>query len=109
MSKEDIYDGYQKVFGVPITKEQVDSLFDKVDIDGSGSIDYTEFVMATMNEKLLVTRDRLMMAFKTFDADGSGALSPEEILDVLRFDDSIDPKEIESMIHEFDENGDGEI
>ncbi len=61
-------------------------MFDKVDIDGSGAIDYTEFVMATMNEKKLITKDRLMMAFQTFDADGSGALDPEEIKDVLQFD-----------------------
>jgi Ca2+-binding EF-hand superfamily protein len=31
-----------------------------VDIDGNGCIEYTEFVMATMNEKNMVTNDKLM-------------------------------------------------
>ena len=42
--------GYEKHFGVPISEEQVDEMFDKIDLDGNGTIDYTEFVMATMEE-----------------------------------------------------------
>ena len=38
-----------------MTDEQVDAMFDSVDINKSGSIDYTEFVMATMNEKDLIS------------------------------------------------------
>mmetsp|Transcript_549 Transcript_549/g.609 ORF Transcript_549/g.609 Transcript_549/m.609 type:complete len:265 (+) Transcript_549:555-1349(+) len=63
LTKEKIYQGYVKFFGQSISREQVDKMFDKVDIDGSGAIDYTEFVMATMNEKKLITKDRLRMAF----------------------------------------------
>jgi Ca2+-binding EF-hand superfamily protein len=33
-----------------MTEEAVDELFAKIDLDGSGTIDYTEFVMATINE-----------------------------------------------------------
>ena len=61
-------------------------MFEKIDLDGNGTIDYTEFVTATIEEKNLVTIDRLKMAFKMFDKDGSGALSPDEIKDVLCFD-----------------------
>ena len=42
--------GYEKHFGIPISEEQVDEMFDKIDLDGNGTIDYTEFVMATMEE-----------------------------------------------------------
>jgi len=34
-------------------------MFDKVDADGSGSIDYSEFVVATMNEKNLLSNNKL--------------------------------------------------
>ena len=44
-----------------------------------------------------------------FDKDNSGALSPDEIKDVLCFDSTVDPKEIDKIIAEVDENGDGEI
>ena len=44
-----------------------------------------------------------------FDTDNSGALSPDEIKEVLCFNSSIDPKDIDKIIAEVDENGDGEI
>jgi calcium-dependent protein kinase len=59
LSKEEILDGYEEHFGMPINEEEVDKMFKNIDIDGNGSIDYTEFVMATMNEKNLVTNEKL--------------------------------------------------
>ena len=84
-------------------------MFERIDLDGNGTIDYTEFVMATISEGNLVTEERLKQAFKMFDKDNSGALSPEEIKDVLCFDSSCDPSLIDKIIAEVDENGDGEV
>jgi len=44
-----------------------------------------------------------------FDKDNSGALSADEIKDVLCFDSSVDPQEVMKIIEEVDENGNGEI
>jgi len=38
-----------------------------------------------MNEKQLLTNDKLEAAFKMFDKDGSGCISVEEIKQVLSF------------------------
>lgn len=59
-------------------------MFDAVDTDQSGYIDYTEFVVAAMNEKELLTSERLTTAFKMFDKDKSGSISPNEIKMVLQ-------------------------
>ena len=45
----------------------MDRIFEKIDIDGSGEIDYSEFVMATMDQKKLLSQDKLKKAFKMFD------------------------------------------
>ena len=34
-------------------------MFERIDLDGNGTIDYTEFVMATISEGNLVTEERL--------------------------------------------------
>jgi calcium-dependent protein kinase len=52
-------EGYEEVFGIPINEEDVNNMFKEIDIDGNGTIDYTEFVMATMNEKTLLTNEKL--------------------------------------------------
>ena len=59
LSKQEILEGYEEVFGIPIIEEDVDRMFKEIDIDGNGTIDYTEFVMATMNEKTILTNDKL--------------------------------------------------
>ena len=89
LSKEEIFEGYEENFGIPINEEDVDKMFKNIDIDGNGTIDYTEFVMATMNEKSLVSNEKLMQAFKMFDKDGSGTITADEIKEVLGFDSSM--------------------
>ena len=59
LSKEEVLKGYEKTFGVPINEEEVDKMFKEIDVDGNGTIDYTEFVMATMNEKNILSNDKL--------------------------------------------------
>ncbi len=39
--------------------------------------------MATMNEKKNVSEEKLKASFKTFDRDGNGTISHEEIKQVL--------------------------
>lgn len=59
LSKEEIYEGYDLFFGKNLNKEDIDKMFDAVDTDRSGYIDYSEFVVAAMNEKQLLTADKL--------------------------------------------------
>lgn len=84
-------------------------MFAKVDADGNGEIDYSEFVIATMNEKHLLSNNKLETAFKMFDKDGGGSISTEEIKQVLSFGQNLDESVINAIIKQVDENGDGEI
>jgi calcium-dependent protein kinase len=42
-----------------LNDQEVDEMFAKVDADNSGEIDYSEFVVATMNEKNLLSNNKL--------------------------------------------------
>ena len=59
LSKEEILAGYEEHFGVPITEEEVDKMFKEIDLDGNGAIDYSEFVMATMNTQAMISNEKL--------------------------------------------------
>jgi calcium-dependent protein kinase len=89
LSLEEVLLGYDKFFGKNMEKEDVIKMFKSVDTDNSGFIDYTEFVVASMNEKTLLSNDKLQAAFKMFDKDGSGFISSEEIKEVLGFGKSM--------------------
>lgn len=65
--------------GIGLTVEEINQLFEQIDLDGSGEIDYEEFlrkVRGKMNEN----RQKIVMeAFNKLDVDGNGVL---EISDV---------------------------
>ena len=67
LSKDEIMEGYDQFFGKNLDKNDIEKMFDAVDIDKSGFIDYSEFVVASMNEKNLLTNEKLQSAFKMFD------------------------------------------
>lgn len=91
------------------TAADLDKIMSMVDADGNGEIDYSEWIIATVNKKKLLSDDKLQAAFDMFDKDGSGAISPDEIKEVLgigkKFDDTI----WTDIIGEVDDNGDKEI
>lgn len=57
----------------------IQELFETIDVDGSGTIDYTEFIAATMEKNVYLQEEKLWQAFNMFDTDGSGKISPEEL------------------------------
>lgn len=109
LSKEEIKNGYAEYFGKQLTDDEIDEMFARVDADGNGEIDYSEFVVATMNEKSLLSNNKLHTAFKMFDKDGGGSISTDEIKQVLSFGQTLDESVVNQIIAQVDANGDGEI
>ena len=54
-------------------------MFNHIDVSDSGKIEYTEFMLACIPEKVMLTNENLAVVFKIFDDDGSGSISKEEV------------------------------
>jgi calcium-dependent protein kinase len=108
LSKKEILNGYKKIMPFEDATKEVEKIMNTVDIDGNGTIDYNEFVLATINKTKLLDKEKLEQTFKLFDKDGNGFISKEEIEEVLGTS-VIDSKELDKMIKEVDKNGDGQI
>ena len=107
LSKEEILNGYRTLMPFDDAEKEVERIMNEVDIDKSGTIDYNEFVLATINKQKLLNKEKLEATFKMFDKDGSGTITADEIKSVLG--KAVDKKLLEEMVKEVDENGDGEI
>ena len=83
-------------------------MFAQIDQDNSGLIEYSEFVMATINEKNMLSNEKLQQAFNMFDQDGSGSINADEIRQALSFK-TLSEQQVKAIIKEADDNGDGEI
>ena len=55
------------------------AIFEKIDTNKSGFIDYSEFLVSAGNIEMTVTEENLEMAFNYMDEDGNGSLSVAEI------------------------------
>mmetsp|Transcript_64205 Transcript_64205/g.184449 ORF Transcript_64205/g.184449 Transcript_64205/m.184449 type:complete len:595 (-) Transcript_64205:91-1875(-) len=91
--------------------EVLEDILKSVDSDGSGRLDYTEFLAATVELGLVAQRDICKAAFRTFDLDGDGRITSEELREVLSSgcdpDRSPSAGRVERMVKEADLNGDG--
>jgi calcium-dependent protein kinase len=65
--------------GSHLTEADVQMLMDAADVDGNGTLDYGEFVAATIHLQRLDNDDLLHKAFAQFDANGSGYIEMEEL------------------------------
>lgn len=79
------------------------------DTDGSGEIDYSEWIVATTDKKKLLSNQKMETAFNLFDRDGSGSISAQEVKDVLGLGKNIEDNVWNQIVQEVDGNGDGEI
>ena len=54
ISREELYEGYKEIYGNTMTpdelQKEVDDIMDRLDIDKSGQVDYTEWAVGTSNK-----------------------------------------------------------
>mmetsp|Transcript_917 Transcript_917/g.931 ORF Transcript_917/g.931 Transcript_917/m.931 type:complete len:150 (-) Transcript_917:78-527(-) len=111
LSREELIMGYTQLYGdVDRAHKEVKHILGQIDANNSGSVDYSEFMMATLNLKTLLTTEKLKAAFDMFDQDKSGSITIDEIMAVLGGNKR--PEEIEEwkqIIRDIDADGNGEI
>jgi len=111
LTAAEMKEGLQKA-GLKDIPPDMQQIMEDIDSDGSGVIDYTEFLAATLDKRLYVKEDVCWTAFRTFDLDGDGKITQDEIRAVLN-DDNVSNvmgvQAIAEMMKELDKNGDGEI
>jgi len=110
LSAEELRNGMTKI-GVLDVPLDLDQILQQVDANCSGSIDYTEFLSASMDKKQYIQEDVCWAVFRSFDKDGNGKISKEEIEQVLKDRDvqGIASADIAQIMATVDTNGDGEV
>jgi calcium-dependent protein kinase len=98
--------------GVTELPHDLKQIMEGIDADGSGVIDYTEFLAATIEKRQYIQEDVCWTAFRVFDMNGDGKITPNELRMVLNngnMESVMDINATADLLKEVDKNGDGAI
>ena len=97
--------------GQQVTENDLKAMINEVDADGSGALDFAEFLtMMARKMRGVDVLDEINSAFASFDKDGSGTIDKDELEGILNsIDEKLSPADIQQMIKEADVDGDGQI
>merc|ERR1719487_21661 len=112
LTLQEITDGIQNA-GLNLGSDFADVLRD-IDTDGSGVIDYTEFLAASIDRKLYCQERSCWEAFCLFDLDGDGTIAIDELSKAVEHIPGdgvnvIKETSIEDLMVQWDRNKDGVI
>ncbi|CAK7351201.1 unnamed protein product [Dovyalis caffra] len=92
--------------GSKLSEAEVKQLMEAADVDGNGTIDYIEFISATMHRYKLERDEHLFKAFQYFDKDSSGYITRDELESAMKEYGMGDEATIKEIIAEVDaDNG----
>ena len=103
-----------------MTEEDIDKLFTEFDLDGSGLINISEFLILMSNRenkelkelvhRAIILRSAIRKAFREFDKNGDGWINKKEFKSVMRIQKArMTETQIDAMVKVADRNGDGKI
>ena len=107
LSREELMKGYHLLGLASVT--DVDRIMQACDSDGSGFVDYTEFLTAAINWQQSLSEQKIEAAFEAFDEDHNGRIDLNELKRVFGAEDDQDDEVWIGIMKEADKDGDGAI
>ena len=116
ISKDELYIGlkdFLELSGDKL-KNNVDIIFNNLDTDHNGFIEYEEFIRAAVNKKIFYSTNYLRYAFDYFDRDKNGCISFDEIKNIFFINeknkkDSKAKEQLKKCFQDSDINGNGNL
>lgn len=112
LSAHELYEGLSQC---GIDEEELLEILKDVDSDGSGAIEYNEFITACYDFQSNFRDNVIQSVFKIFDKDLSGSVTKKELKQTLAKDEEKYAEleaqfpELSFALDEFDQDGDGQI
>ena len=90
-------------------EKEATRIMSMMDSDGSGQVDYTEFLRIAIEDEQLLSRENLIKTFAYIDKDGSGTIDKVELVSWLSSGGEFPEEVLNELLKEVDANDDGNI
>jgi len=99
------------VIGTPAEKVcgDLELLFEQLDTDGDGHLQYTEFLAGALCARRFLCEDLAWAAFQRFDQDGNGRITTQELAKALGAEAGGLDEDLAAVMGAADRDGDGTI
>lgn len=109
LDRKELKEAYSKSESIFGSEEEIEEIFKKIDVNNTGHIDFSEFLLATLDYKKGIREKELRQIFSLIDKDKSGNLEREEIAEFFNLGAPEKASELNKMMNEADANKDGKI
>ncbi len=115
ITKEDLMVGLQNLIDGSTLRNDIDDIFDNLDSDKNGYLEYEEFVRAAIDKTIFINDNSIKIAFNYFDRNSDGVITADEICDIFNDffegdeEEAAEEDKIRKIIEEVDLNKDGKI
>ena len=102
-----------------MSETDIEVLLQEFDIDGSGAIDISEFLVLMSNRKnkalhdlfhkAIIFRSAIRKKFEEFDKNGDGFITKKEFRSVMRKQGKLTEAQLDAMVKDADLNKDGKV
>lgn len=106
----ELEDGFRNEFGEQVSKDEISQIFNMMDINRNGKIDYTEWVAATLDYDKIMKGQKIETAFEFFDKQNRKKIGIEELKLVIGSKrKAVEDQVYLSILREVDRDGDLEL
>ena len=111
LSNEELFLAYEKIMRSSEAQIAASTVIEKVDLDKSGFLEFSEYLISAISESELLSPKNLQMAFDSFDTDYNGTISLQEFKDMLVLAGEAEENEDlwEQFMSEINSSGDGAV
>ena len=89
-----------------LNKEEIEALFDKIDTNETGNIEYEELIRALTDKEKILSDKNLKQAFAFFDKDKNGSISWNEIAEIVYPEGKIPENTMKEFLEEIGQKDD---
>ena len=82
ISKDELKNAFT-LAGLKISEEETQKIIDSAEDGNNERLDYSEFLIASLNQKTFIDKEKLISAFKYFDVDDSGYIDSTDIKNAM--------------------------
>merc|ERR1712176_440556 len=112
LTRQELKDGLQKI-QVKEPPKDLQDIITGTDCDGSGVVDYTEFLAAAIDKRAFLQEDVCWSAFRVLDKNGDGKVSKAELEGIMHANEDLMTVAEEGsflrVMEEADKDRDGQI